>query len=230
MIENLALISDPHLMPGDIFPTPRFEREPELVVVVGDTFNINPLGVDIWKSSEGILTVQSIPLALARYNWEILPGNHDPKKYLTELFKLAGVDKTPLTSLDVEMVSGRTYHIEHGDRYTPDWGIIAPFANWLVDVMTSHSIWLRQKWYSFCVWKGWLPSKWMEGGTSGNGKDMSHPEKIVALWAYIYYRYVSKQKKDYVIGHTHLRGGIQTGILGVPDLITLGANEWLELT
>ena len=210
---RVAVTSDFHLNPGDIFPKPEFDRTPDLVILNGDMRNFLPLGIKAWDTPEGHLTLQSLHSALD--SWEVIDvfGNHEG---CYEWLKWADADThfQPVKKFVIPATRDHlAYKFVHGHQLTPDWGIIAPIAYNFIEFAVKF---FPNQWYKFCKRMRWLPSNYATN---------PHFNLYTKYWG-IWGDRAGIENCNYVIGHSHLPGGIITLYPKVPDVIDLGAKQW----
>ena len=224
---RIAVTSDFHLNPGDIFPKPFFaegselydKRPPDLVILLGDMRNFLPLGIKAWDTPEGHLTIQSLHSALGDYETVDLMGNHEGRfSWLRESNE--GSHFVSMRELTIK-AKPLPYHFEHGHKLT-EWWLLRHIADDFVDWITTLPI-FRAWWYKFCVKQGWIPSKYMHDW-EGNLVP-KYPDIVGLYWANVF-REAQRRKVNMVVGHSHCQCHLSTPHPEVPDVIDLGAKQW----
>lgn len=151
MSEDYALSADWHTQPGDIFSV-NMREYGNIWIDLGDLVPVVPGGLSRWETPAGLKTIDSIAHACNKGIFCV--GNHEGRKEWMEwLFRrypwIQIVNELRITR------GGQTHIFKHGHQYT-DWRVWALGADDITAFVTSVP-WLRDKWYEFCRWKGWMP-------------------------------------------------------------------------
>ena len=219
---RIAVTSDFHLNPGDIFPKPEFDREPDLVILNGDMRDFLPLGIKAWDTPEGHLTIQSLHSALGDYETVDLMGNHEGRfSWLCESNE--GSHFVSMRELTIK-AKPLPYHFEHGHKLT-EWWLLRHIADDWVEWITTHPI-IRQRWYNFCVKRGWLPGHYMH---SLDGNPVPKYPHIVGLYWWRVFKKAQEKGMNYVVGHSHCQCHLATLHPEIPDVIDTGSKVWTIL-
>ena len=216
---RVAVTSDFHLNPGDIFPKPEFVRIPDLVILNGDMRNFLPLGIKAWDTPEGHLTIQSLHSALDDLEVIDIFGNHEGR---FNWLKESNVGSHFISEREHTIkIKPLPYHFEHGHKFT-EWWLLSHIADDVVEWLTTQPI-IRQHWYNFCVKMGWLPSKYIHDW--GGNPIPKYPHIVGLYWANVF-REAQRRKVNMVVGHSHCQCHLSTPHPEVPDVIDLGAKHW----
>ncbi len=200
--------SDWHLNPGVVFPENLISLKK--LYLVGDMFNIIPLGMGQWRTYEGRRTVDSIVNHIPADS-TFIAGNHEGRlSWLKEL--LSAYPHIRVMRSDVS----QNYKFIHGHQYT-DWKVWAIGADDITEWLTTNAL-TRKLWYKFCVSQGWLPSKYANPGRE-------YEPIVGAYWAMIL-RQAHKEHLSFVVGHSHQRCDIETPWIKIIDL---GCREVVEI-
>lgn len=200
---------DYHFRPGEECPD-MFYEDYRGLLVFQEVFEIIPLGIDAWRTDSGRYTVSSFARNLPPHGCFMVLSNHDGRrKWLQEIVR----DYNIVVCEDLDIVTvDRIYHFEHGHKLT-EWKVLSWGADDVVQFMTGWNKYLRNWWYSFCRWKGWIPSY-----TADNKAKYS---AVLGLYWANCLREVHKRKNTtYVVGHSHCRRRISRA-LGC-EVINLG--------
>jgi len=216
----VAVTSDWHLKPGMTVSRVPLAPKPDLVVLNGDMRDVLPLGMDAWRTMEGQITIRSLAYALRNYKVVDILGNHEGRfSWLLELDK--GTHFSPQRNHTIYAQIGLPYRFEHGYKFT-EWRWLGYIADDVVELLTTHP-WIRQWWYDFSIEMGWLPSKFC------NPNPTPKYHHIVGLYWWHVFKHALKYKRNYVVGHSHCKAFLNTPHEMIPNVIDVGAGEWIYL-
>lgn len=204
------LTSDWHLNPGERMPHWTKQDYPEVtdIVLNGDLLNILPLGIRQWQTSEGRTTVESIARLTEVARVHFIFGNHEGRlSWVKSLFR--DYPKVEFhRNLPIEF-NDEKWWVEHGHRFS-EWWLLRHIADDIVEWLTTNPL-TRRLWYSLCVWRGWLPSKYL------NPDVEKYKDTVIDCWA-LAMRAARKKRVCYIVGHTHTRATLSPPYAWVVDL------------
>jgi UDP-2,3-diacylglucosamine pyrophosphatase LpxH len=165
------------------------EREKKIVVLNGDTLDLVFYGKEKYEGSGIVTQLRNLSYDVDLY---FVVGNHTGMmSWAKELFKNSNVKV--VKSLDVT-VNNTKWHIEHGDRFSIDWG---PFG-WLYLLVVQAFLRIAPKFW-LKLMRPWLPRevKKLKGGDS---------QQYTRLTGIIWSRemdWAAKHNTNFVGNHTH---------------------------
>lgn len=196
------------------------------MVGVGDLFDFLPIGKNKFK---GCWAIEEMIDALDGYPFTYVGGNHDPPRWVKELF-----NKYPnirvCKSFDIEE-GGRKYRFTHGHQRS-DWWLWRHIAPGWVEFAVDH---FPRLWYWICKLFKWLP-----GETKERLKlkpSYKESEKLTLAYSVIqsaWMRYAEAEGITVVIGHTHKayqgrRWSLEGALVGVLDGGNLPDGSLVEI-
>jgi len=164
------------------------------IVGCGDLFNLLPLGREKF---EGSSAVKELIQALDGYLFHYVCGNHDPYRWVVELFR-------PFPNVEVKRrlereVMGRTYLFTHGHQWAIDWALLRHIAPQFVEFMVDF---FPKLWYRLCRRVGWLPSEAKPKAATGGKEHQKYDDLTGLIWRNGI-RFAQHHSLCVVLGHTH---------------------------
>lgn len=233
---KILTASDFHLNPNDALTKPQqafleLGREPKTRLVInGDLLNLIIWGPDAyWHSPVLSDFKQHIP----PWGLDLVTGNHEGRlSWAKSLFAdCPQVQVRVARSLDLKL-EGQKWHFEHGDKFSPDWGILRWLYDWSAETAAgvNRGLWLR-----FCRHMGWIPSELKKAHrispfTSGSKESDKYCRATILTWARAL-DWAARHQTNLAIGHTH-RGEVwPTPWLTLADSGDMETdNSYLEIT
>lgn len=175
---KITLLADLHLNPGDN-PVELYGEYDGTLMLVGDTFNILPFGMERWDTPKGYETC--IWLGDMAPHVLLLEGNHDPIQSLKKL-------PLPDNVFAQKRCETPNLVIRHGHEFTYWW-----FLRWIAPQLCT-LLADRKWWFKFCERRGW---------TSTHKKmDCGFSREIALYWAACM-NWCEKHKRSLIVGHSH---------------------------
>lgn len=192
----------------------------------GDLLNIVPMGMGKWRTAKGRATVASI--ASASKSITLIWKNHGGRlSWMRELFK--DYPHVKVVDSHTFFSDNHKYIFKHGSEYT-DWRIWSIGADEVTAFMTKFPV-IRNLWYKFCKWRGWLPSALQTSNvTLRDGELIPNPnyQKIVGVMRSLALDEAKAQDMptNIYFGHSHEHSELEHGNCKV---VNLANRELLEL-
>lgn len=192
---GLVIISDAHCGPSDDLPASVLEAAAVAenmdcpLVLNGDMLDFIICGPKAYKGSKAVDSIKRLARTVEVY---YLLGNHEAIPWwLENTFK--GSKVIVADKMDVH-IRGIEWRVEHGDRFSKDWGMFRPIITLAAWAMLK----VRRKWW-LAITKRWRPGavKPAQGVESD-----AYSEAVQRLWEKAA-NWTFKKYFGIVIGHTH---------------------------
>lgn len=183
-----------------------------MIVGCGDLLNLLPLGREKFK---GARVVKELVQSLDGYPFYYVSGNHDPYKWVAELFR-DFPNVTVVKRLEREL-EGRVYLFSHGHQWAIDWAFLRHFAPRFVEFMVD---WFPKLWYRFCRRMGWMASEAKPKAATGHRERQKYDDFTGLIWRNGI-RLAQHHGCCVILGHTHTSAELKrfvdenTGIVSV---------------
>ena len=204
-------------------------KENGRLIMVGDGENMIPYGKD--KYLLGTYR-HKLADALDGYRMDMLEGNHNPLKWIQQLFFM-WPNIHCSRQLEFYWWPMDCYiHLRHGHEWFIDWFILRNMAPGFTRIATRF---FPTQWYWLCKQMGWIPSELKD---TGDAKlERKYHVVVQHIWVNAA-KYALSKKKDVLVitGHTHALGA-QLFILNADkmgyihaDPATLAIGSYIKIT
>ena len=183
-----------------------------IIVGGGDLFNLLPIGRDKFN---GARVVNELVQVLDGYPFYYVSGNHDPYRWVVELFR--DVPNIKVVKRLEGKLAGRVYFFTHGHQWAIDWALLRHFAPRFVEFMVDY---FPRLWYHFCQRVGWMASEAKRQASTGYWERQKYNDLTGIIWRNGI-RFAQHNDCCVILGHTHTSGelrrftGASTGITSV---------------
>jgi len=197
--------SDWHCGPGELIQEAkefiaRGKGAEAILVGCGDLFDLLPLGREQFHQSQA---VKELIQAIDGYPFYYVSGNHDPYRWVVELFHpFPNVKVT--RRLECEL-TGRTYLFTHGHQWAIDWALLRHIAPQFVEFMVDFS---PRIWYRFCKRAGLMASEIKPKAITGGRERQQYDDLTGLIWRNGI-RFAQHHSLCVVLGHTHTSGKLE---------------------
>lgn len=183
-------------------------------VCLGDTLNLLPYGLESFRDSRTCVQLRQL---LDGYPIYLVAGNHDPYRWLVDLFKLDSNIRVRRT-LDIPFRDHRL-HLLHGHQWGPIWSWLRFIATHIQDISLDIA---PELWYKSSQRFGWMPSQVTE-------EDQYHAVVRTMLTQALRHH---ERTNDYVtMGHSHKQYTIrEDSDIIISSLAPLFTGEYLTVT
>lgn len=188
------------------------------IVGCGDLLNLLPIGREKFR---GASVVKELIRALDGYPFYYVTGNHDPYKWVVELF--GGYPNVKVRKrLEVELAEG-FYVLTHGHQWAIDWAFLRHFAPRFVEFMVD---WFPGLWYRFCRRVGWLASEAKPKAARSYVERQKYDDLTGIIWRNGI-RFAQHHSRCVVLGHTHTTGQLKRFVdaeMGIRSVLVDGGD------
>jgi len=189
-----------------------------MLVGGGDLLNLLPIGREKFK---GARVVNELVQALDGYPFHYVSGNHDPYRWVVELFRDFPNIKV-MKWLEGEL-GGQAYFFTHGHQWAIDWAFLRHFAPRFVEFMVDY---FPKLWYRFCKRMGWMASEAKRQTGAGYRERQKYNDLTGIIWRGGI-RFAQHRGCCVILGHTHTSGELKRftgGNMGIISLMVDGGD------
>jgi len=197
--------SDWHCQPDGLIPEAgeliaRGKETGAMLIGCGDLLDLLPLGREKFRHAGAVRELVS---SLDGYPFYYVCGNHDPYRWVVELFQ-------PFPNIKVlrRLVyrrDSRTYYFTHGHQWAIDWALLRYVAPNIVQFMVDFCPGL---WYRFCKRAGWMASEVKPRVATGQKERQQYDDFTGLIWRNGI-RFAQHHGLCVVLGHTHTSGKLE---------------------
>lgn len=189
-----------------------------IIVGGGDLLNLLPIGREKFN---GARVVNELVQVLAGYPFYYVSGNHDPYRWVVELFR--DFPNVRVVKRLEGKLAGKVYLFTHGHQWAIDWAFLRHLAPRFVEFMVDY---FPKPWYRFCKWVGWMASEAKRQANTGYRERQKYNDLTGIIWRNGI-RFAQHHGCCVILGHTHTSGELRRftgGNMGIISVMVDGGD------